>query len=264
MVSFAADNPLTFLLFTFIFGACVGSFLNVCIYRLPLNESIVTPGSHCRACGTFLSWYENLPLLTYLIRRGRCGACGTPFSFRYFFVELLTGLLAVALVWHFGPTLTTLGYFAFASALVVITFIDLDHQIIPDVISLPGLIAGLLFSLLSPVPTLTLWTSFIGALVGGGLLLAVALSYQLITGREGMGGGDVKLLAMIGAFLGWRAIPFTIFVASFFGSVVGVTAMIRSRADSKFALPFGPFLAFGALSYLFFGERIIAWYLGLL
>jgi leader peptidase (prepilin peptidase)/N-methyltransferase len=177
---------------------------------------------------------------------------------------LLTGLLAVAVTWQFGPSLTTLGYFAFAAALVVITFIDLDHQIIPDVIRLPGVLAGLLFSLLSPIPTLTLWTSLIGALVGGGILLAVALGYQFLTGREGMGGGDVKLLAMIGAFLGWRSIPFTIFVASFFGSIVGVTAMIRSRADSKLALPFGPFLSFGALAYLFIGEELIAWYLGLL
>ena len=263
-VAFAAEYPILFLCFVFVFGACVGSFLNVCICRLPLNESVVSPPSHCRACKALLPWHDNLPLLGYLMRRGRCGSCGEQFSIRYFMVELLTGLLAVALTWQFGPSLTTLGYFAFAAALVVITFIDLDHQIIPDVISLPGVLAGLLFSLLSPLPTLTLWTSFIGALVGGGILLAVALGYQLLTGREGMGGGDVKLLAMIGAFLGWRAIPFTIFIASFFGSLVGVTAMIRSRADSKLALPFGPFLSFGALSYLFIGEQLIAWYLGLL
>ena len=260
----AAEYPLLFLFFVFVFGACVGSFLNVCICRLPVNESVVSPPSHCRACKALLPWHDNLPLLGYLMRRGRCGSCGEKFSIRYFMVELLTGLLAVVLTWQFGPTLTTLGYFAFAAALVVITFIDLDHQIIPDVISLPGVLAGLLFSLLSPLPTLTLWTSFIGALVGGGILLAVALGYQLLTGREGMGGGDVKLLAMIGAFLGWRAIPFTIFIASLLGSIVGVTAMIRNRADSKLALPFGPFLSFGALSYLFIGESLIAWYLGLL
>ncbi len=260
----AAEYPLLFLFFVFVFGACVGSFLNVCICRLPVNESVVSPPSHCRACKALLPWHDNLPLLGYLMRRGRCGSCGEKFSIRYFMVELLTGLLAVVLTWQFGPSLTTLGYFAFAAALVVITFIDLDHQIIPDVISLPGVLAGLLFSLLSPLPTLTLWTSFIGALVGGGTLLAVALGYQLLTGREGMGGGDVKLLAMIGAFLGWRAIPFTIFIASLLGSIVGVTAMIRNRADSKLALPFGPFLSFGALSYLFIGESLIAWYLGLL
>jgi len=263
-LAFAAENPLLFLFFVFVFGACIGSFLNVCIYRLPLNESVVSPPSHCRACSSRLPWYDNLPLLSYLIRRGRCGSCGVKFSARYFFVELLTGVLAVALVWQFGLSLATVGYFAFAAALVVITFIDLDHQIIPDVISLPGVIAGLLFSLLSPLPTLTVWTSLIGAAVGAGLLLAVALGYQAFTGREGMGGGDVKLLAMIGAFLGWHAIPFTIFIASCVGSLVGVTAMIRTQADSKLALPFGPFLSLGALCYLFFGEQLIAWYLGLL
>jgi leader peptidase (prepilin peptidase)/N-methyltransferase len=177
-------------------------------------------------------------------------------------VEFLTALAAVVVVWQFGINLTALGYFVFTAALIAITFIDFDHQLIPDVISLPGIVAGVLFSLVSP--TLTVWNSLIGLVVGGGILLAVAWGYQAFTGREGMGGGDIKLLAMIGAFLGWRAIPFTVFVASCIGSVVGVTAMIRSKADSKLALPFGPFLSFGALCYLFFGERLIAWYLGLL
>jgi leader peptidase (prepilin peptidase)/N-methyltransferase len=257
-------NPIVVIMLAFVFGACIGSFLNVCIYRMPLEESIVFPGSHCRACSTPLPWYDNLPLLSYVIRRGRCGSCGAKFSARYFFVELLTALIAVALVWQFGLTLTTLGYFVFAAALIVITFIDFDHQIIPDAISLPGILVGLVFSLLSPLPTLNIWTSLIGAFVGGGFLLAIALGYQFVTGREGMGGGDVKLLAMIGAFLGWRAIPFTIFFASCVGSIIGVGAMIRRQADSQLALPFGPFLSFGALGYLFFGEQLIAWYLGLL
>lgn len=257
-------NPTVVTMLAFIFGACIGSFLNVCIYRIPLKESIVFPGSHCRACSTPLAWYDNLPLLSYLIRRGRCGSCGVQFSARYFFVELLTALMAVAVVWQFGLTLATVGYFVFVAALIVVTFIDFDHQIIPDAISLPGLLMGLLFSLLSPLPTLSIWTSLIGALAGGGFLLAVALGYQAITGREGMGGGDVKLLAMIGAFLGWRSIPFTIFFASCVGSFIGVGTMVRRQADSQLALPFGPFLSFGALVYLFFGERIIAWYLGLL
>ena len=257
-------NPIAVFTLVFVLGACIGSFLNVCIYRMPLNESVVFPGSHCRACSTPLPWYDNLPLISYLVRRGRCGSCGTAFSARYFFVELLTGLMAVALTWQFGLTLTTLGYFAFAAALIVITFIDFDYQIIPDVISIPGILAGLLFSFLSPLPTLDIWTSLIGAVAGGGFLLTVALGYQAFTGREGMGGGDVKLLAMIGAFLGWRAIPFTIFFASCVGSLVGITTMIRRQADSQLALPFGPFLSLGALGYLFFGERLIAWYLGLL
>jgi len=154
------------------------------------------------------------------------------------------------------------GYFAFSAALVVITFIDLDYQIIPDVISLPGAVAGVLFSLVSPA--LSLWSSLIGLVLGAGILLAVALGYRAVTGREGMGGGDVKLLAMIGAFLGWRAVLFSLFAASFVGSVVGVAAMVRNHADSKLALPFGPFLSFGALCYLFFGEQLIGWCLTLL
>ena len=251
--------PITF--FTFLFGAAIGSFLSVCIYRLPLDESIVFPGSHCRTCSAPLPWYDNLPLLSYLARRGRCRSCGAQFSFRYFLVELCTALLAVALVLRFGLTVTALGYFAFSAALVVITFIDLDHQLIPDVVSLPGVVAGVLFSLVSP--TLTLWNSLIGLAAGGGILLTVAIGYQAISGREGVGGGDVKLLAMIGAFLGWHAIPFTLFLASCLGSVVGVTLMVRSHSDSKLAIPFGPFLSFGALCYLFFGEQFIAWYLGL-
>lgn len=259
-----AEIPLWLVLFfAFLFGAAVGSFLNVCIYRLPLGESVVSPPSHCRVCATRLAWYENLPLVSYLIQRGRCRTCGTPFSFRYFLVELLTAFLAVAVVYKFGPTLTAFGYFVFSAALVAITFIDLDYQLIPDVISLPGIVAGVAFSLVGP-PTLTVWNSVIGVIVGGGILLAVAWGYQAFTGKEGMGGGDVKLLAMIGAFLGWGAIPFTLFLSSCVGSVVGIAAMIRQQADSKLAIPFGPFLSFGALCYLFFGERLIDWYMNLL
>ena len=233
----------------------------MCIYRLPGEESVISPGSHCRSCLTPLAWYDNIPLFSYLVRRGRCRVCGARFSARYFWVELLTAALAVLLVAQFGLTLTTLGYFVFAAALIVITFIDADHQIIPDVISLPGILLGLLFSVLSP--QVTFRESLIGAGLGAGVLLTVALGYWAVTKREGMGGGDIKLLAMIGAFLGWRAIPFTLLVASCTGSAVGVATMIQCRADTKLALPFGPFLAFGAGCYLFIGEFLIAWYLGL-
>ncbi|MEW6301154.1 MAG: A24 family peptidase [Thermodesulfobacteriota bacterium] len=255
-------NPVVVTAFTFLFGAAVGSFLNVCIYRLPLQESVVFPASHCRACATPLPWYDNLPLLSYLFLRGRCRSCGVSFSPRYLLVELLTALLAVGLVWQFGLTVTTLSYFVLCAALIVITFIDVDYQLIPDVISLPGIVIGFLFSLVSP--TLTWSSSLLGIALGAGVLLAVAEGYRLLTGREGMGGGDVKLLAMIGAFLGWRAVPFTLFAASFVGSVVGVAVMVRQQANTHLAIPFGPFLAFGALCYLFFGERLIAWYLSLM
>lgn len=180
---------------------------------------------------------------------------------RYFVVELVTALLAVLLVVQFGLTLTAFGYFVFSAALVVITFIDLDHQIIPDVISLPGIIVGAVFSLVSPI---TIWDSLIGAVAGAGILWAVFWGYYFLTHEEGMGGGDVKLLAMIGAFLGWQAIFFTLFCASFIGAVVGLIVMRIRRADGKMALPFGPFLSFGALCYLFFGERLISWYFNLL
>ncbi len=246
---------------TFVFGAVIGSFLNVCIYRVPLHESIAFPASHCRSCATPLAWYDNLPLVSYLLRRGRCRFCGVSFSSRYFVVELVTALLAVLLVHSLGLTIATFGYFVFSAALVVITFIDLDHQIIPNVISLPGIVVGVLFSLVSP---LTVWNSVIGAAAGAGVLWAVFWGYYFLTHEEGMGGGDAKLLAMIGAFLGWQAIFFTLFCASFIGAVVGLIVMRIRHADGKMALPFGPFLSFGALSYLFFGERLINWYFNLL
>ncbi|HXG22304.1 MAG TPA: A24 family peptidase [Methylomirabilota bacterium] len=257
------DNlPFSFIVsFTFLFGAAIGSFLNVCIYRLPDHESIVLPASHCRSCSQVLSWYENVPLLSYLLQRGKCRSCGARFSSRYFWVELLTAFFAIALVYRFGLTVTTIGYFIFLAALVAITFIDLDHQIIPDVISLPGVVVGIVFSLVSPA--LTLGESVIGAVAGAGVLLAVFWGYYLVTHEEGLGMGDPKLLAMIGAFLGWRAIGFTLFCASLAGSLVGVTLMLRRGAGRKMAIPFGPFLAFGAVCYLFFGEQLIKWYLDL-
>ncbi len=222
---------------------------------------MVSPGSHCRSCSTPLTWYDNIPLLSYLVRRGRCRVCGARFSARYFWVELLTAAIAVLLPIQFGLTLATLGYFVFAAALIVITFIDVDHRIIPDVISLPGTLLGLLLSVFSP--QVTFWESLIGAGLGAGALLTVALGYRAVTEREGMGGGDIKLLAMIGAFLGWRAIPFTLLAASCTGSMIGIATMIRRRTDTRLALPFGPFLAFGAGSYLFIGESLTAWYLDL-
>lgn len=188
--------------------------------------------------------------------------CSAQFSSRYFFIETLTGLLAVLVVYRFGLSGAGLGIFVFSAALVVITFIDLDHQIIPDVISLPGVVAGIAFSFVNPYVTSI--SSLIGVALGASILLAVALSYRALTGREGMGGGDVKLLAMIGAFLGWQSVPFTLLFASCTGSAVGIGAMIRQNSDAKLALPFGPFLSFGALCYLFWGDSLINWYLRLL
>jgi leader peptidase (prepilin peptidase) / N-methyltransferase len=250
-----------FSFFAFLFGATVGSFLNVCIYRLPRNESIVFPASRCPGCGVKIAPYDNIPILSWTILRGRCRSCGGCISPQYPLVELLNGLLTLLLFLRFGPTLQFLAMFLFSSALVAITFIDLEHQIIPDVISLPGIVIGFLLSFFLPASG---WlSSLIGILVGGGSLLLVAYGYQLLTGKEGMGGGDIKLLAMMGAFCGWKAVPFIIFVSSLTGSVIGVTIMILTRKDSKLAIPFGPFLALGALVYIFFGESVIDWYLRL-
>jgi leader peptidase (prepilin peptidase)/N-methyltransferase len=244
----------------FVLGMIVGSFANVCIFRIPAGLSIVTPASRCPACLAPIRWYQNIPVLSYLALRGRCGSCGTRIPLRYPLVEALTGFLFALVGYSFGFVAATPVYWLFCSLLVVITFIDLDHQIIPNVISLPGSILGFLCSF--AVPWLTWSDSLLGILLGGGSLYLVAAGYQLLTGKEGMGMGDVKLLAMIGAFLGWQAVLPVVFFASVLGSLVGVPLMIVRRADSKLAIPFGPFLALGALIYLFWGTAVIRWYLG--
>jgi leader peptidase (prepilin peptidase)/N-methyltransferase len=253
--------PLMFYLFSFLFGASVGSFLNVCICRLPRQESVVSPPSHCPLCNTRIKWFDNVPILSYLLLGGKCRSCRAPISARYPLVELLNGLLTLALFAKYGPSLNFLALFLFSSSLVVITFIDLDHQIIPDVISLPGILIGFVFSFFLPWHN---WLNSLGGiLLGGGSLWLVAAGYHLLTGKEGMGGGDIKLLAMMGGFLGWMSIPFIIFAASLAGSLIGVSMMVARGRDSKLAIPFGPFLAFGAILYIFYGRQIIAWYLGL-
>jgi leader peptidase (prepilin peptidase)/N-methyltransferase len=253
--------PFIFYIFAFVFGAVVGSFLNVCIYRLPKEESVVFPPSHCLQCDYRIRWYDNIPLLSYIALRGKCRSCKTRISPQYPAVELINGLLTLFLFTKFGPTVSFLVLFLFCSALVVITFIDLEHQIIPDVISLPGIGVGFASSFI--LPWLSWQSSLIGILAGGGSLLLVAYGYQFLTKKEGMGGGDIKLLAMMGAFLGWRAVPFIIFSASLVGSIIGITLMVVQKRDAKLAIPFGPFLAFGAILYIFFGRQIIWWYLSL-
>jgi leader peptidase (prepilin peptidase)/N-methyltransferase len=253
--------PMIFHFFVFVFGAVVGSFLNVCIYRLPIKKSLVFPASHCPKCGYKIPPYDNLPLLSYLLLGGRCRSCKVRISPQYPVVELVNGLLTLFLFMKFGFSLTFLVLFIFCSALVVTTFVDLEHRIIPDVISLPGIVVGFASSFF--LRWLGWQDSLIGILAGGGSLLLVAYGYQLVTRKEGMGGGDIKLLAMMGAFLGWRAVPFIIFASSLVGSVVGITLMLAQKKDSKLAIPFGPFLAFGAILYIFFGKQIIIWYLNL-
>ena len=236
----------------------VGSFLNVCIFRLPKEESIIWPGSHCPHCKKPIKFYDNIPLISYILLRGKCRYCKKPISFQYPLVEGITALSSLFLIMKFGPSLSYLFYFAFVAALIVITVIDLYHQIIPDVISLPGIGVGLLASLI--IPQITFFNSLIGVLLGGGSLFIVATVYQWLFKREGMGGGDVKLLAMIGAFLGWKAVILTILLSSLIGSVTGIIIMVLKGKDFKYAIPFGPFLSLGAVISLFYGESLINWY----
>ncbi len=242
----------------FLFGLCIGSFLNVCICRLPEGESIVSPGSRCPKCGHCLSWWENVPVVSFLVLRGRCSECGEPISFQYPLVELLTGFISLFLIRRFGLSWPFIVYFCFSCSMIVVTFIDLAHRIIPDAISLPGILAGFACSFL--VPEISWTDSLAGILIGGGLLYIVTWGYYLVTKRVGMGGGDIKLLAMIGAFLGWRAIPFVIFISALTGSVIGVIFILIKGAGRNYQIPFGPFLAVAAEIQLFFGEDILSLY----
>ena len=246
--------------FVFIFGLCIGSFLNVCIYRLPSSMSIINPSrSFCPQCNSAIQFYDNIPVFSYIWLKGRCRNCKASISLRYPLVELMTGILAIAILFMFGLTLEGVVYFVFISSLLVITFIDIDHKIIPDIITLPGIPMGLLASFV--LPAMTFKSSLLGLLAGGGSLLLVAWTYSLITRKEGMGGGDIKLLGMIGTFIGWKGVIFTIFAASLTGTLVGMIVMLLKGKNLKFAIPFGPFLSIGAMSYVFFGEEVIYWYL---
>lgn len=239
----------------FLMGAAVGSFLNVCIRRIPAGESLVLPPSHCPQCSNPIRFYDNIPIISYLFLRGKCRDCGLRISPQYPVVELLTALAALFLFWKFGLTLQLLASFIFTSVLIIITFIDLELQIIPDILTLPGIPIFLLLAVfIMKVPLLD---SFLGILIGGGILYAIALGYELIAKREGMGGGDIKLLAMLGAFCGWKSLFFILFVSSLTGALIGITVMLLKGRDMKYAIPFGPFLSLGALIYLFWGTDLL-------
>ncbi|PIE61230.1 MAG: prepilin peptidase [Desulfobacterales bacterium] len=244
----------------FILGTCIGSFLNVVIFRLPAGESIVTPSSHCPKCHTTLPFYFNIPILSYLFLKGRCGFCNTAISIRYPGVECLTGLTALVVFTQFGLTLETLFYIVFSSTLIAISFIDIDHQIIPDVISIPGIF--IFSSSVFCIPDMTFFKAISGILAGGGILYAVAYGYYFLKGVSGMGGGDIKLLAMIGAATGVKGIVFTLFSGAVLGTVGGMVFMLTARKkDFKLKIPFGPFLSAGAMLYILWGEPLIHWYL---
>ncbi len=244
-----------------VLGLCVGSFLNVCIVRVPKGMSVVRPPSHCPICDRTLSWYENLPILSYVVLRGRCRGCNTPISVRYPMVESLTALLAVLVARAaFGPLEAVL-YFLLGCAMIVVTFIDIDHYIIPDAITLPSIIVAPAAAFI--VGHITVMDSLIGILIGGGILWGVAWAYQMLRKQEGMGLGDVKLLAMVGGFLGWEAVLFTLLVGSLVGSLIGIVMVLGRRAGLGMEIPFGPFLAFGAMLYVFNGPALIGVYLDL-
>jgi leader peptidase (prepilin peptidase)/N-methyltransferase len=249
-------------LFMFLFGMAVGSFLNVCIFRLPRSISLIRPRSMCPGCQAKIAFYDNVPVVSYLWLRGRCRHCGTAISLRYPLIEIVSGLFAVAIFARYGLSWEGFFLYGLVGALLVITFIDIDHQIIPDVITYSGIGVGFITSFF--LGHITYKESLFGIILGGGLLFLVALVYYLLTKREGMGGGDIKLLAMIGAFLGWKAVIFTIFVGSAIGTVVGGALALRTEEGRKLAIPFGPFLTLGALLFLFFGPQMIGWYVQIL
>jgi leader peptidase (prepilin peptidase) / N-methyltransferase len=249
------------LILLFVLGGSIGSFLNVCIVRIPEKLSIVVPPSHCPKCKKPIAFYDNIPLASYIILGGRCRHCKQPIPFRYFVVELLTAAVLPGLYCWYGLTLPLALSFIFCAALIIITFIDLQLQIIPDVISLPGIPLCFLCSFV--VPWTTPLESGIGIFVGGGVLYGVAAGYYYFRKKEGMGGGDIKLLAMIGAFLGWKGALVALVVGAFAGSIIGVTVMLLKGKDMKYAIPFGPFLSLGALASLLYGSALLHWYLTL-
>ncbi len=252
------NTQLFFLSASFILGMIIGSFLNVCIYRIPAGLSIVHPPSHCPHCETPIRWYQNIPLISWIVLRGRCASCKAPVSYRYPLIEALSGGLYLLVFLYFGLSWSTLVFWIFFSLLLVITFIDLDHQIIPNVLSLPGIVVGFACALFA-LP-LTWQDSAFGTMLGAGLLWSVATGYRLLMGAEGMGMGDVKLLAMIGAFLGWQAVLPVVFLGSIAGTLIGVPLMLIKGEGGKLAIPFGPFLSLGAFFYVFFWAELFNWY----
>jgi leader peptidase (prepilin peptidase)/N-methyltransferase len=295
-----SEREVLLYILSFILGSVIGSFLNVCIYRLPRGESIVFPPSHCTSCGSGIKFYNNIPVLSFLILGGKCADCGTRISLRYPAVELLSGLVMAGLFYKFGLSLDTLFYALLVYSLVAVTFIDLSHMIIPNVITIPGMIIGLLFNILSTnwqiifeqliksfklltqdqqgliIDWQKLWELFglsnlnlevffqvidevpflgsvFGLIIGGGLLFLIAFLYIAVRKQEGMGMGDVKLLAMIGAFLGWKGVVFVMLVSSLLGTVTGLSIILYKKGNLKYALPFGPFLSLAAVIYVFTG-----------
>jgi leader peptidase (prepilin peptidase)/N-methyltransferase len=241
-------------------GAIVGSFLNVCIYRLPLGRSVVWPASACAQCGRALAWFENIPIASYAALAGRCRTCRQPISIRYPIVEVITALMFAAAWWYYGPSLLLVSRLIFGCALIVLFAIDLEHHLLPNAITLPGIVVGFVLSFFTEPGWLA---SLIGIVTGGGILYATAEAYYRIRHEEGLGMGDVKMLAMVGAFLGWQLTFMTLMLASFAGSVIGAVLILARRGGMKTALPFGTFLAVGAALAATVGSPLLNWYMRL-
>jgi len=253
----------------FLFGAVVGSFLNVCIYRIPRGLSIIIPSSRCPSCNNPIQPRDNIPILSYILLKGRCRACDARIPFKYPLVEFLNAVLYVIVLWKFSSEVSwfLLIYFVFLSSLIVITFIDIEYQIIPDRITLPGIVIALIFgSTILPDPfsrgdLLGFKASVTGILLGGGLFYAVGVLGTAVLKKDAMGGGDIKMMAMMGGFLGWKGVILTTFMGSLLGSIIGVSLiMIKGRKRGS-KIPFGPYLSFGAVLSLLLGQEFLSWYL---
>jgi leader peptidase (prepilin peptidase)/N-methyltransferase len=257
--------------YAFLFGAVIGSFLNVVIYRVPREESIVFPPSRCPHCGARIKIWQNIPILSYVLLRGRCGNCRGVISPRYPLIELANGLFYLALYLHLGVSWALPLTAAIVSMLIALIFIDLDIQILPNAIDIPGIFVGLALGALHAgmIPTeLTLTRNLVDSLIGAALgfliLFTIAYVYRVIRGGEGMGQGDMKMMAMLGAVFGWQPILPLLFLASATGAVAGITLALGARERLKQALPFGLFLGLAAIIVLFFGSTLIGWYVSLL
>ena len=286
MIDFSLVPPVVGYIIAGVFGAIIGSFLNVVIHRVPLEESIVFPNSRCPACGAVIAFYDNIPVLSYVALRAKCRSCKEHISFRYPAVELLTAALFVGVAWHDGFSVALPFDLVFASALLALVFIDAEHMILPNVITYPGIVFALVTRIAIPllsgrphfddVPSLSqgaladmpIWVvslagALVGALIGGGSLWLMGWTWEKLRGIEAMGLGDVKMMFMVGAYLGWRLTILTIFVGVLSGSVIGILLMARQRQrNMQMLLPFGVFLGLGAIAALLFGAPLVEWYAG--
>lgn len=274
-MSFDGSVPMMGNIIAFIFGAIVGSFLNVCIHRMPLAKSVVWPSSHCPKCEKRIPWYDNIPFISYILLRGRCRFCKEKISPRYILVELLTAAVFLILFKRYGLTYDFFLYIIFTCGLIVATFVDIKHRIIPDEISVGGIILGFLFNVVKTVdlkPKIHIASfqpiidSFLGIIIGGGIIYLIGKTFDLVYFKllkkpaiqgqtESMGGGDVKLLAMIGAFLGWQKAVFTFFLAPFLGIIIGIINLLVKKDHT---IPYGPFLSAAAFLSIFWADKIIA------